>query len=216
MKNIFAIILLFAGAVSAQSIDRNIDNTRFRLYDNNVLVIGEDISRGRYIFVDADFVDPLRLDALWRPLWRTDQLEQFVFQSHIPGTTYYIEPGSVGRGVFTQEFTQMDAYSGDDRLVRVVKIYETWYFHSGTDNPEYGYTLGVRPDDDTGGRHDTSREDVERRARDLAASSGQEIGVYSFTRITYDALINNNGAWLDVPGLDRITIHLPYRLVQTF
>ena len=149
---------------------------------------------------------------MYRPLWRADQLEEFVY-----GPQYPITPGSVGRGVFTDDFTQIDAYgNGPNRDIRGIKIYETWYFHSGTDNPEYGYTLGVRPDDDTGGRHDTSREDVERRARDLAARTGSEIGVYSFTRITYDALINTNGAWLDVPGLDRITIHLPYRLVQTY
>ena len=201
--------MLYAGFMQAQIVDRNIDNERFRVYENNLLVIG-DTNFVRYTFIDDDFVAPLSVDALWRPLWRTDQLEQYVFQD------YPIAPGSVGRGVFTQEFTQMDAYSGQSRLVRVVKIYETWYFHSGTDNPEYGYTLGVRPDDDTGGRHDTSREDVERRARDLAARTGQEIGVYSFTRITYDALMNDQGRWLDVPGLERITTHLPYRLVQTY
>ena len=210
MKNLILFItILYSGMVMSQIVDRTIDSERFRLYDNNLLVIGDE-TFVRYTFIDDAFVSVLRADDLWRPLWAVDQLEQFVFQD------YPIAPGSVGRGEFTQDFTQMDYYSGQSRLIRVIKIYETWYFHSGTDNPEYGYTLGVTPDDDTGGRHDTSREDVERRARDLASRTGTEIGVYSFTRITYDALINNTGAWLDVPGLDRITIHLPYRLVQTY
>ena len=205
MKNLIYFILLIGFIGNAQT--RDVDGVRFILTGNNL-----QINTDSYNVVNADFVSILTADNLYRPLWRADQLEEFVY-----GPQYPITPGSVGRGVFTDDFTQIDAYgNGPNRDIRGIKIYETWYFHSGTDNPEYGYTLGVRPDDDTGGRHDTSREDVERRARDLAARTGSEIGVYSFTRITYDALINTNGAWLDVPGLDRITIHLPYRLVQTY
>ena len=205
MKNLIYFILLIGFIGNAQT--RDVDGVRFILTGNNL-----QINTDNYNVVNADFVSILTADNLYRPLWRADQLEEFVY-----GPQYPITPGSVGRGVFTDDFTQIDAYgNGPNRDIRGIKIYETWYFHSGTDNPEYGYTLGVRPDDDTGGRHDTSREDVERRARDLAARTGSEIGVYSFTRITYDALINTNGAWLDVPGLDRITIHLPYRLVQTY
>ena len=205
MKNLIYFILLIGFIGNAQT--RDVDGVRFILTGNNL-----QINTDSYNIVDADFASILTADNLYRPLWRADQLEEFVY-----GPQYPITPGSVGRGVFTDDFTQIDAYgNGPNRDIRGIKIYETWYFHSGTDNPEYGYTLGVRPDDDTGGRHDTSREDVERRARDLAARTGSEIGVYSFTRITYDALINTNGAWLDVPGLDRITIHLPYRLVQTY
>ena len=207
MKNIIAIILIFAGASQAWSQMRTVDGVEFEILTNQNLRI----NTNRYSVIDLD-LSLLEADNLYRPLWRADQLEEFIY-----GPQYPITPGSVGRGVFTDDFTQVDAYgNGPDRTIRGIKIYETWYFHSGTDNPEYGYTLGVTPDDDTGGRHDTSREDVERRARDLASRTGTEIGVYGFTRITYDALINNTGAWIDVPGLDRITIHLPYRLVQTY
>ena len=212
MKNLIYFILLIGFIGNAQIADRNVDNERFRLYDNNVLVIGENISLGRYIFLDDNFVAPLRAESLWLPLWGADQLEM-----HIPiFRDTPINPRSIGELRLTADITQMDSYGTGSRLIRITKIWRTWYFHSGTSNPDYGYTLGVTPSDDTGGRHDYSLEDVQRRARDLATRSGQEIGVYRFTRITYDAYDLSSGRAMDVPGLERITIHTPYQLVETY
>ena len=213
MGRIIMMFLLFTVGLSAQSTlqeDKVINLERFRLYDNNLLVIG-DASFVRYTYLDEAFVAPLRAESIWVPLWGADQLEQHAFRN------YPIAEGSVGRGVFTVDFTQREYYSGSTRLLRVVKIYETWYFHSGTSDPEYGYRLGMTPTEDNGGRHDTSEQDVINRAANLRLSSGQEIGVYRFTRITYDALMrNSDGRWVNVPGLDRITIHTPYELIHRY
>ena len=203
MKNIFAIILLFAGVVSAQV--RDIDGIQFEILSGDNLRINTD----RYNVIDLD-LSLLEADNLWLPLWRPDQLEQWIpIFRDTP-----IDPRSTGQLRLTADITQRDSYGTGERLIRITKVWETWYFHSGTSDPNYGYTLGVIPGDDTGGRHDTSLDDVRRRAiRD--AAGGVEIGIYRFTRITYDAYRNENGVWLNVPGLDQIIIHTPYQLVET-
>ena len=203
MKKLILVLLLFTGIVSAQS--TTVNGNSFTIDNNGNLRINTTV----YNVVDQEFLYVLGMDNLWLPLWIADQLDQYVFQS------YPIAEGSIGRGVFTQDFTQLNNYTGDSRLVRVTKIYETWYFHSGTNDPEYGYRLGMTDTEDNGGRHDTSLEDVRQRAI-LLSSRGNEVGVYRFTRITYDALMEDQGRWYNVPGLDRITIHSPYQLIERF
>ena len=203
MKNLIYFIFLVGFLGNSQT--RDVDGVRFILTGNNL-----QINTDNYNVVNADFVSILTVDNLYRPLWRVDQLEEFIFQDRF-------DTSLVGLATNNVDFTQRDAYGvGPDRLIRGVKTLQTWYFHSGTDNPDYGYTLGVTEDDDTGGRHDTSLEDVKRRARDLATRTGQEIGVYRFNRLTYDALDLSVGNGINVSGLDRITIHLPYYLVERY
>ena len=200
-------LLLFTVGLNAQSSDvAHFDGNRLEVVDGDLL-----INTDRYDVIDEEFLYILSRENLWLPLWRADQLEIYTFGA------FLIPEGSVGRGVYTQDMTQLNHYTNETRLVRAVKIYETWYFHSGTSDPEYGYRLGMTDTEDNGGRHDTSEQDVINRAANLRLSSGQEIGVYRFTRITYDALIrNSDGRWVNVPGLDRITIHTPYELIHRY